>query len=65
MEQFDENYLSEKIFSKVCINKKGELCEVIDFDGEVIEVRFNCLREHLIYGICLAFNPRFETRREG
>jgi hypothetical protein len=61
---YDRDYLSERLFSKLCINTKGELCEMIAFEGETVEIKFNCLREHLIYGICFAFNPKFETKRK-
>ncbi|MFN3402954.1 MAG: hypothetical protein ACK40G_02590 [Cytophagaceae bacterium] len=56
--------VSERVFSKICVNEKGELCEMIAFEGEIVEIRFNCLREHLIYGICFAYNPKFDNRRQ-
>lgn len=62
MEPYDDNHLSERVFSKICVNSRGQLCEVIAFEGEIVEIRFNCLREHLIYGICFAYNPGLESK---
>lgn len=52
-------------YSRICINERGQLSEWVSFDGEIIEVKFNCLREHILYGICFAFNPKFESRKKG
>jgi hypothetical protein len=51
----DNTFLSE-----LCVNEKGELCEVVDFGNEKVEYKINGITEHIIFGIYFSFNQRFE-----
>ena len=51
----DNTFLSE-----LCVNEKGELCEVVDFGNERVEYKINGITEHIIFGIYFSFNQRFE-----
>lgn len=48
------------LLSELCINEKGELCEVVDFGNEKVEYKINGITEHIIFGIYFSFNQRFE-----
>lgn len=51
---------SGTFLSELCVNDKGELCEVVDFGNERVEYKINGITEHIIFGIYFSFNQRFE-----
>jgi hypothetical protein len=46
------------MLSELCVNEKGELCEVVDFGNEKVEYKINGITEHIIFGIYFSFNQR-------
>lgn len=54
------NNRSNTFLSELCVNEKGELCEVVDFGNEKVEYKINGITEHIIFGIYFSFNQRFE-----
>jgi hypothetical protein len=63
MEEKNENQKNRinTLLSELCINEKGELCEVVDFgNNENVEYKINGVTEHIIFGIYFSFNQRFE-----
>ena len=63
MEEQNENQKNRPntFLSELCINEKGELCEVVDFGtDERVEYKINGITEHIIFGIYFSFNQRFE-----
>jgi hypothetical protein len=48
------------ILSEICINKKGEICEVVDFELYKVEYLITGVKEHKIFGIYFVFTRRIE-----
>lgn len=59
-ERENSNEHPNTFLSELCVNEKGELCEVVDFGNEKVEYKINGITEHIIFGIYFSFNQRFE-----
>ena len=59
-ERENSNERPNTFLSELCVNEKGELCEVVDFGNEKVEYKINGITEHIIFGIYFSFNQRFE-----
>jgi len=59
-ERENSNKHPNTFLSELCVNEKGELCEVVDFGNEKVEYKINGITEHIIFGIYFSFNQRFE-----
>jgi hypothetical protein len=59
-ERENSNNRTNTFLSELCVNEKGELCEVVDFGNEKVEYKINGITEHIIFGIYFSFNQRFE-----
>jgi hypothetical protein len=60
MEEDKENTGKKGPLSELCVNEKGELCEVVDFGNERVEYKINGITEHIIFGIYFSFNQKYE-----
>ena len=59
-EKNNQGNRSSTLLSELCVNEKGELCEVVDFGNEKVEYKINGITEHIIFGIYFSFNQRSE-----
>ncbi len=51
--------------SEIYINNKGQLCQMLNIKGVVLEYVFNSLRDDNWLGIYFSFNPKFISKTVG
>lgn len=50
----------EPFISRFSVNEKGNIIEQVKFNDEVFELKYNCIRCHIVFGPSLSFNPTIE-----